>query len=240
MADTITSCSTLIIANASSIVHRSLVLEIRLNSWQRGDKLLGKADTVLPNNHHKVTEIHNFSQDDLMTEDIFVLDCHSAIFVWVGQQVDSKMKMHALTIGELSVITEERDKYQTLVNELKKPEKDETGSKVANELQLSLAKKECCIKEMESSLNEQKEANNRQREEIKLLNERLNNEARRIKSLERESDRLRSQISLLESKLGHGDFSATSTKVLRMVNTLAIDNEAKQTIQGAGLLLSIH
>ncbi|KAL3744025.1 hypothetical protein ACJRO7_013301 [Eucalyptus globulus] len=49
---------------------------------------------------HKVTEIHNFSQDDLMTEDMFILDCHSAIFVWVGQQVDSKMKMHALTIGE--------------------------------------------------------------------------------------------------------------------------------------------
>ncbi|XP_030459161.1 mitotic spindle checkpoint protein MAD1 isoform X1 [Syzygium oleosum] len=131
----------------------------------------------------------------------------------------------------LSAIIEERDKYQTLVNELKKPEKDETESKVANELQLSLAKKECCIKEMESNLNEQKEANNRQREEIKLLNERLNNEARRIKSLERESDRLRSEISLLESKLGHGDFSAASTKVLRMVNTLAVDNEAKQTIQ---------
>ncbi|KAF8016110.1 hypothetical protein BT93_H1596 [Corymbia citriodora subsp. variegata] len=131
----------------------------------------------------------------------------------------------------LSAIIEERDKYQTLVNELKKPEKDETGSKVANELQLSLAKKECCIKEVESNLNEQKEANNRQREEIKLLNERLNNEARRIKSLERESDRLRSEISLLEAKLGHGDFSAANTKVLRMVNTLAVDNEAKQTIQ---------
>ncbi|XP_030539237.1 mitotic spindle checkpoint protein MAD1 [Rhodamnia argentea] len=131
----------------------------------------------------------------------------------------------------LAAIIEERDKYQTLVNELKKPEKDETGRKVANELQLSLAKKECCIKEMESNLNEQKEANNQQKEEIKLLNERLNNEARRIKSLERENDRLRSEISLLESKLGHGDFSATSTKVLRMVNTLAVDNEAKQTIQ---------
>lgn len=32
-------------------------------------------------------------------------------------------------------------------------------------------------------------------------------------------------------QLGHGDFSAASTKVLRMVNTLAVDNEAKQTIQ---------
>ncbi|KAH9653843.1 Villin-4 [Citrus sinensis] len=45
-------------------------------------------------------EIYNFTQDDLMTEDIFILDCHSEIFVWVGQQVDSKSKMHALTIGE--------------------------------------------------------------------------------------------------------------------------------------------
>lgn len=33
------------------------------------------------------------------------------------------------------------------------------------------------------------------------------------------------------AKLGHGDFSAANTKVLRMVNTLAVDNEAKQTIE---------
>ncbi|KHN22680.1 Villin-4 [Glycine soja] len=48
----------------------------------------------------QVKEIHNFSQDDLMTEDIYTLDCHSEIFVWVGQQVDSKSRMQALTIGE--------------------------------------------------------------------------------------------------------------------------------------------
>ncbi|MQL99497.1 hypothetical protein Taro_032226, partial [Colocasia esculenta] len=48
----------------------------------------------------KVTEIFNFTQDDLMTEDIFILDCHLDIFVWVGQQVDSKTKMQALSIGE--------------------------------------------------------------------------------------------------------------------------------------------
>ncbi|XP_041021377.1 villin-4 [Juglans microcarpa x Juglans regia] len=48
----------------------------------------------------KVTEIYNFTQDDLMTEDIFILDIHSEIFVWVGQQVDSKNRAHALTIGE--------------------------------------------------------------------------------------------------------------------------------------------
>lgn len=70
------------------------------------------------------------------------------------------------------------------------------------ELESSLAKKECYIKELECGLCEQKEVNSRQREEIKLLNERLNNEARRIKSLERESDRLGSEIALLESKVG--------------------------------------
>ncbi|KAK4265504.1 hypothetical protein QN277_026552 [Acacia crassicarpa] len=48
----------------------------------------------------KVSEIFNFSQDDLMTEDIFILYCHSEIFVWVGQQVDPKSRMQALTIGE--------------------------------------------------------------------------------------------------------------------------------------------
>ncbi|RYR77067.1 hypothetical protein Ahy_A01g001545 [Arachis hypogaea] len=48
----------------------------------------------------KVKEIYNFSQDDLMTEDIFILDCHSEIFVWVGQGVDPKSRMQSLTIGE--------------------------------------------------------------------------------------------------------------------------------------------
>ncbi|CAI9787463.1 unnamed protein product [Fraxinus pennsylvanica] len=48
----------------------------------------------------KVTEIYNFDQDDLMTEDIFILDCHSDIYVWVGQQVESKDKINALSIGE--------------------------------------------------------------------------------------------------------------------------------------------
>ena len=51
----------------------------------------------------QVKEIYNFDQDDLMTEDIFILDCHSDIFVWVGQQVNSKYKKDALTIGEVRV-----------------------------------------------------------------------------------------------------------------------------------------
>ncbi|GER35851.1 villin [Striga asiatica] len=48
----------------------------------------------------KVTEVHNFNQDDLMTEDIFILDCQSDIYVWVGQHVESKNKMNASSIGE--------------------------------------------------------------------------------------------------------------------------------------------
>ncbi|KAG8372323.1 hypothetical protein BUALT_Bualt12G0054200 [Buddleja alternifolia] len=48
----------------------------------------------------RVTELYNFNQDDLMTEDIFFLDCHSDIYVWVGQQVESKNKMNALSLGE--------------------------------------------------------------------------------------------------------------------------------------------
>ncbi|XP_042003124.1 villin-4-like [Salvia splendens] len=48
----------------------------------------------------KVTEVYNFDQDDLMTEDIFILDCHADVYVWVGQQVDTKNKLNALSIAE--------------------------------------------------------------------------------------------------------------------------------------------
>lgn len=145
----------------------------------------------------------------------------------------SEVKRIELMLG---LVTEERDQLRNAINELKKQKNVEAGDETKNgtllqEFELSLAKKENCIKELENNLCEQKEVNNRRLNEIKLLNEKLNNEARRIKSLEREGDRLRSEISLLESKLGHGDFSATNTKVLRMVNTLAVDNEAKQTIE---------
>lgn len=69
------------------------------------------------------------------------------------------------------------------------------------ELESSLVKRDACVTELENNLWEQKEVNSRQHNEIKLLIERLNNEARRIKSLEREGDRLRSEISILESKV---------------------------------------
>lgn len=49
----------------------------------------------------QVKEIHHFTQDDLMAEDVYVLDCHSYIFVWVGQEVDAKVKTQAMDIGEV-------------------------------------------------------------------------------------------------------------------------------------------
>ncbi|KAF2309650.1 hypothetical protein GH714_004455 [Hevea brasiliensis] len=66
-------------------------------------KLEGKLKRILAfslAHSQTVAEIYNFTQDDLMTEDIYILDCHSEIFVWVGQEVDSRSKLHALTIGE--------------------------------------------------------------------------------------------------------------------------------------------
>ncbi|KAL8493979.1 hypothetical protein ACS0TY_024960 [Phlomoides rotata] len=48
----------------------------------------------------EVEEIYNFSQDDLLTEDILILDTHAEVFVWVGQTVDSKEKQSAFDIGQ--------------------------------------------------------------------------------------------------------------------------------------------
>lgn len=49
----------------------------------------------------QVTEIFNFSQDDLLTEDMMVLDTHSEVFVWMGQCVETKDKQKAFEIGEV-------------------------------------------------------------------------------------------------------------------------------------------
>ncbi|KAL3349972.1 hypothetical protein AABB24_022823 [Solanum stoloniferum] len=137
---------------------------------------------------------------------------------------------------KLASVMEETDRLKNVIEDFRKQKSVESGQEVVSgailqELETSLAKKENCIKELESCLSEQKEVNIRQLNEIKFLNDKLNNEARRIKSLEREGDGLRSQIALLESKLGHGDYSSANTKVLRMVNTLGVEKEAKQTIE---------
>ncbi|XP_011048059.1 PREDICTED: villin-3-like isoform X2 [Populus euphratica] len=48
----------------------------------------------------QVEEIYNFSQDDLLTEDILILDTHAEVFVWVGQSVDPKEKQIVFDIGQ--------------------------------------------------------------------------------------------------------------------------------------------
>ncbi|XP_073148631.1 villin-3-like [Henckelia pumila] len=48
----------------------------------------------------EVEEVYNFSQDDLLTEDILILDTHAEVFVWVGQSVDPKEKQNAFEMGQ--------------------------------------------------------------------------------------------------------------------------------------------
>lgn len=48
----------------------------------------------------QVEEVYNFSQDDLLTEDMMILDTHAEAFIWVGQTVDTKEKQRAFEIGE--------------------------------------------------------------------------------------------------------------------------------------------
>ncbi|KAL8172278.1 hypothetical protein V2J09_024082 [Rumex salicifolius] len=135
----------------------------------------------------------------------------------------------------LSSVTGERDELRNAINRLKQEnfEKGDVASTgtLLQELESSLQKKDSYIKELENNLHEHKDACGRQCNEMRILSERLNSEAKRIKSSERENDRLRSEIALLESKLGHGDYSASSTKVLRMVNTLGVESEARRTIE---------
>ena len=47
----------------------------------------------------QVKEIFNYSQDDLTTEDVLILDCHSDIYVWVGRHSSVNSKLQALTLG---------------------------------------------------------------------------------------------------------------------------------------------
>ncbi|KAK4749464.1 hypothetical protein SAY87_026913 [Trapa incisa] len=48
----------------------------------------------------EVEEVYNFSQDDLLTEDMLILDTHAEVFVWVGQSVDSSEKQSAFDVGQ--------------------------------------------------------------------------------------------------------------------------------------------
>ncbi|OQU77687.1 hypothetical protein SORBI_3009G087300 [Sorghum bicolor] len=69
----------------------------------------------------------------------------------------------------------------------------------------------------------------RQHDEHNIFNEILSIERGKVQSLERERDQLHSQVALLQSKLG-GDCSALNTKIPGIVNTLAVDSEAKPNL----------
>ncbi|KAF5188297.1 Villin-1 [Thalictrum thalictroides] len=47
----------------------------------------------------EVKEIFNFTQDDLTTEDVLVLDCHNEIYVWIGNHANVRSNQQALTLG---------------------------------------------------------------------------------------------------------------------------------------------
>lgn len=47
----------------------------------------------------KVKEIFSFTQDDLTTEDVFILDCCTEIYVWIGSQSNIQSKLQALKCG---------------------------------------------------------------------------------------------------------------------------------------------
>ncbi|XP_024360709.1 villin-2 isoform X1 [Physcomitrium patens] len=48
----------------------------------------------------KVTEVHNFTQDDLLSDDIMIMDCHNVLYEWVGQHASSEEKEHSLDVGK--------------------------------------------------------------------------------------------------------------------------------------------
>jgi mitotic spindle assembly checkpoint protein MAD1 len=68
-----------------------------------------------------------------------------------------------------------------------------------------LSKMEKLVRELESTVHEQKEVLSHKHAELNIMNERLSLETRKVKSLEREGDQLRSQVALLESKVWTSD-----------------------------------
>ena len=49
----------------------------------------------------QVTEVHNFTQDDLLTDDVMILDCNNAIYEWVGQNTSTDEKEHVLEVAKV-------------------------------------------------------------------------------------------------------------------------------------------
>lgn len=50
----------------------------------------------------QVKEIYNFTQDDLTTEDVLVLNCHNEIYVWLGCHANVGGKEQALDLAHVN------------------------------------------------------------------------------------------------------------------------------------------
>lgn len=47
----------------------------------------------------QVKEIYNYTQDDLVTEDVLLLDCQREIYVWIGLHSVVRSKQEAINLG---------------------------------------------------------------------------------------------------------------------------------------------
>lgn len=50
--------------------------------------------------HLQATEVFNFTQNNLLSDEVLVLDCHSDVYVWLGQSVNDKVKPKSLELGQ--------------------------------------------------------------------------------------------------------------------------------------------
>ncbi|KAH7293292.1 hypothetical protein KP509_28G019500 [Ceratopteris richardii] len=48
----------------------------------------------------QLIELFNFTQNDLLSDEVLVLDVHTDVYVWIGQSVSSKLKLMSFEIGQ--------------------------------------------------------------------------------------------------------------------------------------------
>ncbi len=48
----------------------------------------------------RVEEVHSFSQEDLSDEDVFLLDAHDSLYVWVGSKANKDEILEAAEFAE--------------------------------------------------------------------------------------------------------------------------------------------
>ncbi|CAD6272507.1 unnamed protein product [Miscanthus lutarioriparius] len=126
----------------------------------------------------------------------------------------------------LAALSEERDKpmnHQPIVTKQETRNADDTSLKDMFSGVHGMGK---TITALERIIDE---LISRQDNERSIFNERLSIERGKVQSLQRERDQLHSQVALLQSKLG-GDCSTSNTKIPCVVNTLAVDSEAKPNL----------